>query len=363
MARNDTEALGQVVRELRTSKRLTQEELGKRAGYATGAGVSISRLENGQLMPGVERLHGVAEALGLTWGELESRASKLKSAETTAKTSSNSLGTERLEHRIKRIQEEIAARTESVTALSQAFSSAEERASKDFFMRFLEVAARLEGAPQPAQTLRKDNAPHADVDEEPANPLEAASDVVGQLLAGGTGSAATLTLALLRGGAFAAGGVGGNKGLAGIIAAPAVLLLAAGGLVWMVKRNRQQQQELAAKLDLAEAELNATEQGFEALKDILPRATVILSYIAVHAAHALNRWETQIGPAPVIWDRLSSDEQMRYQDFIEIAAAQITIQTIDAQRFLASTEGHDLNQLIAQTDKALNQSHDVSARV
>jgi len=365
MARDDTETLGQVVRELRTAKKLTQEELGKNAGYATGAGVSISRLENGQLMPGVDRLHGVAKALGLTWEELESRASQLRTVETAGTTATNSPSTERVEDRIQRIQQEIDARTKSITALSQAFNTAQDRASEGFFMRFLEVAGRIEGAPQPSQTpLQHDDATDAVADEEAASPLKAASDVVGQLLAGGTGSAAALTLALLRGGALAAGGVGGSKGLVGIIAAPAVLLLAAGSLVWMVKRNRQQQQDLAAKLDLAEAELNSTNEGFQALKNILPRATETLSYIAVHAGHALNRWEARIGPGPVVWDLLSSDDQMRCQDFIKIAAAQITIRTIDAQSFLTTQDVHDLNQLIAQTEMALDQSHDaVSVRV
>jgi len=364
MADTETEALGRVVRELRTAKKLTQEELGRNAGYATGAGVSISRLESGQLMPGVERLHGVAKALGLTWEDLELRASKLRADEPARETPPNSLGAERLEDRIKRIQQEIAARTASVTDLSEAFDAAQEHADREFFIPFIEFAERLEGAPQRGQTsLQRDDSGHAEVGQA-SKPLEVASEAVGQMLAGGAGSAATFALALLRGGASVVGAASVNKGLAGMIAAPAIVLLAAGSLIWMTKRNRQQQLELATQLALAEAELKATEQGFRALKQTLTRAAKILSYIAVHGGHALVRWRTQVGLAPVLWDRLSPIEQTRYQDFIEIAAAHITIRTIDAQRFLSTIDAEDLSQLIAQTDRALDQCDGaVTARV
>src|SRR4051794_3835840 len=68
-------ALGQVVRGLREHRGMTQEELGRKAGYRAGAGVSISRLESGLLRPGSDRVAGLAAALGLTLDDLETRAS------------------------------------------------------------------------------------------------------------------------------------------------------------------------------------------------------------------------------------------------------------------------------------------------
>ena len=67
------EALGQVIRELREARtpKLSQEELGRKAGYRTGAGVSMSRIENGVTRPGPTRLEGIANTLGLTLQELE----------------------------------------------------------------------------------------------------------------------------------------------------------------------------------------------------------------------------------------------------------------------------------------------------
>jgi uncharacterized glyoxalase superfamily metalloenzyme YdcJ len=150
--------------------------------------------------------------------------------------------------------------------------------------------------------------------------------------------------------------------LAGIVAAPAVILFG-GGLAWMVKRNRKQRQEFDAQLGEAEARLVATRPGIEALQDILPRAAVTLDYIATHAGHAVNRWEDQFGSGRVAWDSLGQAEQRRYQDFVEIAAAQIAIVNFNFEGLLI-TNGSDQDQLIQLADEVLTQSHDiVKARV
>ena len=108
------------------------------------------------------------------------------------------------------------------------------------------------------------------------------------------------------------GVAGGTAVLAGIVAAPA-LLLAVGGLLWMVKRNRKQQEEIKAKLDAAEAEITDSQKSFEAVVEILPRATAILDYTAVHAGHALKRWESRLAPARD-WGELSDEDRRRYQN-------------------------------------------------
>src|SRR5215213_7236126 len=70
--------LGQVIRELREARtpRLSQEELGRKAGYRSGAGVSMSRIENGVTRPGPRRLAGIASTLGVTVQELEARGAQ-----------------------------------------------------------------------------------------------------------------------------------------------------------------------------------------------------------------------------------------------------------------------------------------------
>ena len=108
------------------------------------------------------------------------------------------------------------------------------------------------------------------------------------------------------------------------------------------KRNRRQQ-ESAAKLAEAEADIAATQANVEALLDVIPKATAILQYIAVHATHALTRWGNEIGESPVPWKDLSESDQQRYQDFVAIAAAQLAVATIELQN-LATSRGDDLDR-------------------
>lgn len=400
------DALGRAVRALRERSGKTQEELGREAGYGSGAGVSISRLENGLLRPGSEKLAGIASALGLGPDELEAQAMAQEVQDGQRRGASDAdrdsaserarSGSRDLKERAKRIQRVIDERTAVIKKLSEEFNEQHDRASDEFFMRFVELAAQIEGAPEihPAD-LDDDDA--ADADAVAAYRLKANANGIGKLLAGGAGGAAAgaavgsaaaygafvaaasfgtastgaaisgltgvaatnATLALLGGGTLAAGGAGmagGTMVLAGIVAAPAAILFA-GGLLWMAKRNRRQQEELAAQLDEAEAELAATETGFRALKEILPRASETLDYIATHGGHALERWKQQLGPGSATWESLGAAEQERYQSFIDIAAAQLTIVTINVQGVL-TTRGDDRDRLIRLADEVLTQSRD-----
>ncbi|MGG6382454.1 helix-turn-helix domain-containing protein [Paenarthrobacter sp. NEAU-H11] len=361
MTQNRMEALGQVVRELRTAKKLTQDELGTKAGYRSGAGVSISRLENGQLKPGAERLHGLAEALGLTPEELEARAFRQTAINSETATATESRGAEGAKERYRRIEREVDRRKNDLISLSDGYNEARDRARDEFLQKFIEIAERIEGARQP------DPGPfHDDAAGDVSSQFDATKESVPLPPASSTGKEASdLQLALLRRVAgLAAAGAGGAMVLPIIAAAP----LAAIGFIEIAKRNRKRQQELDAKLERAEAEFEATTPGFIALQNILPRATETLDYIAVHAGHALDRWNnqirTQVGSGLLTWESLSQSNRQLYQDFFEIASAQITVLTIDVQRLLTTYDSADLNQLIKQADKALTQSQDaVKARV
>ncbi|MBB5633415.1 transcriptional regulator with XRE-family HTH domain [Cryobacterium mesophilum] len=360
MAQDHIGALGQIVKELRKAKGLNQNELGTRAGYGAGAGVAISRLENGLLKPGVRKLQAIAQVLDLTLEELEARAST-QSGENSLPTktiASDERDRESPQARAARIQQEIFARKNSITSLSEKFGIAQDRARDEFFMRFIEVAERIEGAQKP-DTIRPQihNASGADADNLADRQLEDTSDGFAQLLAVGGGVATNLAISWLSGGARA------TKGLTGVVAAP-LFALAAGGLVMMIKRNRQQQRELAAQLDVAEAQLNATEPGFKAVRKLLPRATETLEYIAVHAGHAVNRWENQLGAGTMSWEQLGKEGRQRYGDFIAISAAQISLLQIDVQRLLTTHDREELHELIADAENWLSVSRDaVEARV
>jgi transcriptional regulator with XRE-family HTH domain len=396
------EALGAVIREHREAAALTQEYLGTKAGYGSGAAVSISRIENGLTRPSDERLDGIAYTLGLTRAQLQDLASQGthtqgegRGGTTTDRT--KPVGDESVKQRAKRIQQESENRAGLITDLAEAFNEAHDRARDDFFMKFVEIASQIDGAEPPESAeLQIDDAEDSDkARTTAAYRLRFTSYGVAKVLAGGAGGAAAgaavggaaayttfvtavavgsastgtaiaglsgvaatnAALALLGGGTLAAGGAGVAGGaalLAGIVAAPA-LLLTVGGLVWMVRRNRKQQQELAVKLDEAEDKLDSTRKGFDACTDILQRATKILDYIAVHASHAVARWESGLNSRPLEWNSMADDEKQRYGDFVEVAAAQLSVATINVQD-LMTLDDEDLEDQIHLADEVLKQA-------
>ena len=57
------------------------------------------------------------------------------------------------------------------------------------------------------------------------------------------------------------------------------------------------------------------------------------------------------------WDSLGEDDQQRYHRFIDIAAVQLTVVTINVQGVL-TTRGSDQEDLIELADRVLTQSQD-----
>lgn len=391
MADYSLEALGQVVKRLRREKGVTQEELGDAAEYKGGAGVSISRLENGRLEPTPERFAGIARALGVSTEELETRASE----ETNVHQGGAGDGIRTHEERIAAIVR-ASERREQLAPELEAFKETSERAEHAFLMRFRDVAARVSGAPaqDAAQLAQSSGAETDEAEAEAAYQIQftqygvsrALADPAGGAAVGGAagGAAAYLafteavalgtaplgaTIPRLTGAATALNGlraamgvgrsanrVGGTAGGMNLLAAVAVGTVVAAILERQAtaKRNRKQQ-ESAAKLAAAEADIAANQANVEVLLDVIPRATEVLDYIAVHAGHALTRWCAQIGEDTVHWQKLGEDEQQRYQDFVAVAAAQLAVVTIDLQE-LATSRANGLEQAAALADQILIQS-------
>jgi len=387
VAEYSKDALGAVVRDLRERQGWTQERLGREAGYRTGAGVSISRLEGGLLQPGPDRFAGIAAALGLSADQLADRAASRSQADqhgsapegvpdasdasdVTGPTSGGTKappGQKDLNARRKRIERETGERTRIITELGDAFNEAHDRARQEFFMRLVEIAGRVEGAPplDPAALAGDGSAagggeagderePTADAVTPTSSP--AAADVVAGAAAGHVGAAGGGEGSERTARGRVAGATRGTLVLAGIVAVP-VGILFAGGLAYMVKRNRRQRQEFDAQLDEAEAQLAATRPGITALQDILPRAAETLDYIATHAGHAVDRWEEQHATGSTTWDALGPDGQRRYLDFVDVADAQIAIVTFDFQGLLI-TRGTDRDHLIRLADEVLTRTRD-----
>lgn len=380
------DALGEVVHDLRRKKGWTQEKLGREAGYQSGAGVSISRLENGRLKPTPERFEGIAKALGLFSDAL----AELVEETSRKPESSKSGGSMSTEQRAARVQRRVDGRKQLVTDLGQAFNDAHDRAKDDFLMRLVEIAARVDGAPppDPTQLVGDDTTDGDEVEAEVVYGIEFTRFGVAQALAATAGGAAvaasaaypTFTAAVAGSAASAVAAIPGPTSVAatnGFLAALRVgtpaergsasagrialltgLALSALGttaILMMQQRNRQQQRELTAKLDEAEAELAESQPNVEALRELMPEATEILDYIAVHGGHALNRWDAHIGQGPCQWLSLSGAEQQRYQDFVEIAAAQLAVAAMDFEN-LMTERGAELERATAVAHEILSQA-------
>jgi transcriptional regulator with XRE-family HTH domain len=392
--------LGQVIQELRVGKGLTQDDLGTKAGYKAGAGVSISRIENGFTRPGRERFEGIALELGMTPAQLEAAAEERTRDNSGVQAETDGLAKspvrrEHLEDQSKPIIQELERRKTLNSELYGAFNETHDRARDEFFMPFVEIAGRIDGAPQPdAENLNLDDVKDAKdaatfrlrfksrrVEHVLANAVALNAPTVGSAAAYGAfrlavslGTASTgaansdlfgiaktnAALAGLGRGTLANGGAGvagGKRLLTGIQWGTALLLMTAA-VVWDARRSLKQQQEQAAALRELDAEIRATRRGLEALEDFLPRATQVLDDIAVHGGRALNKWEAQVGPQPLEWDSLDPSQRKRYQDFAKILGCQLEVTELDFQELMES-RGEDRERLIELFDRVLNQSQEV----
>ena len=402
--------LGEVIRELREARtpKLSQEQLGRQAGYRAGAGVSMSRIENGVTKPGPRRLEGIATALGVTVRELEARSGARSRAEQPAKQpvapALTARDDESTKDRLRRIQADFERRNTEATGKALAFNAAHDRARDDFFLPLVGAARTIQGLPWPQPA-----APASATDPAPAGPGAEASlrrHVVSQgiavTLSSGAGAAAAdhetdaeaaynaviatalldptpvaahpdhpagatarATRALLGGGTLRTGGPALAAGalLTGLLASAASPLFAATTLIWLARRSRQQNQQLRLELDRAEANLVETERGFVAVMTTLDRATERLAYIAVHGGHALGRWQAQLPSGPRAWTDLSDDQHRHYLDFVAVAACQVSADTINMTDLLAAT-GSQQALLVQVADDILTLAqHDVERLV
>ena len=416
-------ALGQVIRELREARtpKLSQEELGRKAGYRSGAGVSMSRIENGVTRPGPRRLEGIANTLGVTVRELETRVAqrsyergRTDGAPPRADnaglrhTGPTAAGRDResTKDRMRRIQGDFDRRNTQAVTRGLAFNAAHDRARDDFFMELVSSARSITGIPAPSApaginahhvfdlsptaeaALRRQVAAHgitatlasgagaAAADDEADHESAYSAVVAAAMLTPvpslttrpdpGAGATARATRALLGGGTTHAGATGiaaGTALLAGFVASAASPLIAAGTLAWLARRSRRQNDRLRIELDQAEANLVATQRGFDAVMEILARATEPLGYIAVHASHAHRRWQSQLPASPIHWSDLSDDQQRQYHAFVEVAACQVCVDSINMTELLAAPSEQQARLIQVADDILTLAQHEVEILV
>ncbi len=389
------EAMGLVIREHRQAKRpsMTQEELAEQADYGKGGAVSISRIERGLVSPGEHRLAAIALALQLTPEQLKqeaddrTRSLARQRGQRPVKLRDQVAETKR---RHAEINEKVAQRSKITQELGEAFNHVHDVARDKLFLRFVELAESISGAPEPQRPSEEEiestgETPTAirieAMSARIANAIRgaaaggAAGAAVGGAAAYGAFTAAALfgtastgtaistlsgvaatnaTLALLGGGTLAAGGAGmagGTLLLTGMVAAPAAALAAAGFYVLRKRRTKKEEERLRTEVEAAEAALDQSQQGFDSMIDVLHRATAIMEYVSVHGTHALEKWRVSLPPEPRDWESLGHEGQERYKEFLTVAGCLLAVSSINVSALLAAKP-----DALREMDKAIDET-------
>ncbi|MFE9866721.1 helix-turn-helix domain-containing protein [Streptomyces sp. NPDC005506] len=389
------EAMGLVIREQRQAQTpsMTQEELAKRADYGKGGAVSISRIERGLISPGEHRLAALALALQLTPEQIKqeagdrTRSLARQRGQRPVKLRDQVAETKR---RHAEITEKAAERSKMTQESGEAFNHVHDVARDEFFLRFVELAESISGAPEPERPSEEESESTGEIPTAIrieamsvgiANAIRgaaaggAAGVAVGGAAAYGAFTAAALfgtastgaaistlygvaatnaTLALLGGGTLAAGGAGMAGGillLTGMVAAPAAALAGAGFYVLRQRRNKKEEERLRTEVEAAETALDQSQQGFDAMIDVLQRAAVIMEYVRVHGTHALEKWRTSLPPEPRDWESVGHEGQERYKEFLTVAACLLAVSNIPVSALL-SAEPDALREM----DKAIDET-------
>jgi hypothetical protein len=264
--------------------------------------------------------------------------------------------------------------------MRQSLLTARERANAEFLEVLREVAGRIRGADVSRANISDViSTSEDDVSAEAAYQIRFTRYGVARALGssdgradlaefaetvalGAAAAAATLETALpsatARKGLLAAMGLAARPRIlpgGGVLAAVAVGIAVAALLDRQQSQRARLKKESAARLAAAEDDLARTQPNVDALANIIPRATELFEYVALHAAHAVTRWRDQLGEGTLEWDSLSPDQQRHYDDFVEIAAAHLAVATIDLQELAGST-GESLERAVALADQVLEQS-------
>ncbi|WP_326754756.1 helix-turn-helix domain-containing protein [Streptomyces hirsutus] len=389
------EAMGFVIREHRQAQRpsMTQEELAKRAEYGKGGAVSISRIESGLISPGEHRLAAIALALQLTPEQLKQEAEDRTRSLTRQRGQQSVKLRDQVAETKRRhaeINEKVAQRSKITQERGEAFNRVHDAARDGFFLRFVELAESISGAPEPERPSEEEIESTGEIPTAIrieamsagiANAIRgaaaggAAGVAVGGAAAYGAFTAAALfgtastgtaistlsgvaatnaTLAVLGGGTLAAGGAGmagGTLLLTGMVAAPAAALAAAGFYVLRQRRNKKEEERLRTEVEAAEAALDQSQQGFDTMIDVLHRAPDIMEYVSVHGTHALEKWRVSLPPEPRDWESLGHEGQEQYKEFLTVAGCLLAVSTINVSALLTAKP-----DALPEMDKAIDET-------
>jgi transcriptional regulator with XRE-family HTH domain len=154
--------LGQVIRNIRKARNMTQEDLAVAIGYRPKSGaVTISRIERGELMPPTGRLIKIAEALGTPLGDIYADAqvdadepSRLMGA--ALRIASGEYG-ERNAQLERSIFEDSRTLEEQLTVIWKDLSADHERVRTEFLLRLIAFTSQVKDIDVRSSSLGHDD--------------------------------------------------------------------------------------------------------------------------------------------------------------------------------------------------------------
>lgn len=376
--------LGPTIRGLRTRQGLTQSALGTAAGYLSGAGVTISRIENGQLNPSADRLEGIARALGTTAEEL----THLADSQPTPTGADAQVDWEDIDRRIENVQL-VNERQTRIQAAFEEYTEACNQANRAFLGPLLEIAARVDGIPSDAENLGVDDliTSHQDAQTEAKFQLGLTRYAVNEVLAnppsptaadGSTVKNFTDAVALstiwagstlvARGALRSPADLGATLSTASrmrsatstaMTVLPAIAFAAGAFAGWLssssAKRIKRHQESIETSLANMESDIEMTRANLDGLEEVLREAIKTLDYVKIHAGHALKRWGPARSSGSLDWGNLDESDRTKYLQFVEVAAAQLTVASLDI-RGLVEHRGRALEQTRAAAGEVITQA-------
>ena len=386
MTASTDRSLGRIIQTKRTARKMTQATLAKAAGYKGPSGaVTISRIENGAVLPPRSRLDNIALALGSTADELYQEAGLSPSVRDRLHGGMARLAAGEQAQINAALREEITleatlqqTRTEETV---RDLSAAHNRVVEEFLLPCIELTSRVEGiavTAEPTEGLRFD-APAANVLQQQKSELRrqligaigsvsagtTAAAGIGAGIAYGTfaataawatastgtaistlsGAAATsATLAALGGGSLATGGLGvaaGTALLTGIVALPALVV---AGVVAGRKRRDLVESAKHESAELRQIRLQQESLGrrLEQFWDWAYETQRLFDEIRVASAKplgrldaALERYLIDVGKTNVSYlDDLSPRERGYLDDLLNLASLVLSIQALPISALL-----------------------------
>lgn len=368
-----TEALGREIRERRLAQpKMTQQDLGLAAGYQTGAGVSISRVEAGGTKPSPARLAGIALALGATPEELEAAASRRATHghEMRTEGEAQERSIRSAKQRADAVQSIVERRTGATEDSVQRFNVHLDRACEGFFFPFFRVATQIGDVARPGSVdLRPGAQDPGSTNPAGRDRLDLAADCVLRAIGGAEhGASAELTndadIYVTLSTMVAVGTRSAEVGrelsatsfptlaalgrtpigveqpdlgaamrlIAGALGGP--LLALADALLSMRRRSKEKERELLRRVEKAEDDLRYTQRGYDAMLETIDAVSSIVEHIAVHGGRRMQRWHADLPALPTTWEELTEDQRLGFESLLRVAACQLTVTSIDAGSFL-----------------------------